>query len=49
MKKEAEELLGVDDNQDAEGKGTPLEIGKKQPEPKMKPSSALLRWKPCTR
>ena len=42
MKKEAEELLGVDDNQDAEGKkGTPTpKGGKKQPEPKMKPSSA---------
>ena len=42
MKKEAEELLGVDDNQDAEGKkatATP-KGGKKQPEPKMKPSSA---------
>tara|TARA_Y100000004_G_scaffold59332_3_gene65998 strand:- start:2157 stop:3344 length:1188 start_codon:yes stop_codon:yes gene_type:complete len=42
MKKEAEEILGVDDNQDAEGKkGTPTpKGGKKQPEPKMKPSSA---------
>ena len=42
MKKEAEELLGVDDNQDAEGKkATPApKGGKKQPEPKMKPSSA---------
>ena len=41
MKKEAEELLGVDDNQDAEGKKELLpKGGKKQPEPKMKPSSA---------
>ena len=42
MKKEAEEILGVDDNQDAEGKkATPApKGGKKQPEPKMKPSSA---------